>query len=114
MKELLFSLTKKDFIIEWYSGTGAGGQHRNKHQNCCRIKHQESGAEATGTETRSRDDNQKSAFKRLVNSEKFQKWLKIKASEELLTKAEKEQHQKEIERWVEKQMDPKNLKIEYL
>lgn len=29
----------RDFRIEWYSGTGAGGQHRNKHQNSCRLTH---------------------------------------------------------------------------
>ena len=36
-----------EFKIEWYSGTGAGGQHRNKHQNSCRITHLETGLIAT-------------------------------------------------------------------
>lgn len=54
-KELLFSITKKDFSIEWFSGSGAGGQHRNKSSNCCRIKHLVSGVITTGTEQRSRE-----------------------------------------------------------
>lgn len=29
----------QDFRVEWFSGSGAGGQHRNKHQNCCRYIH---------------------------------------------------------------------------
>jgi len=55
-------LTKKDFKVEWYSGTGAGGQHRNKHQNCCRITHIESGLKAQGTAHKSRVSNQRDAF----------------------------------------------------
>jgi peptide chain release factor 1 len=34
-----FTLNDSDLKIEWYSGTGAGGQHRNKHQNSCRLTH---------------------------------------------------------------------------
>jgi protein subunit release factor A len=47
--------------IEWYSGTGKGGQHRNKHQNCCRITHIETGLVANGTESRSRVANERAA-----------------------------------------------------
>ena len=60
MKEL--HLTSKDFNLEWYSGTGAGGQHRNKHQNCCRITHIETGLSAVGTKSRERVSNQREAF----------------------------------------------------
>ena len=42
-----------DLKIEWYSGTGAGGQHRNKHQNSCRITHIPTGTVVTA-QTRSR------------------------------------------------------------
>ena len=60
------AMTEKDFKLEWFSGTGAGGQHRNKHQNCCRITHIESGLRATGQGSRSRVENQRAAFRRLV------------------------------------------------
>ncbi len=30
-------LSKTDFGLDWFSGSGAGGQYRNKHRNCCRI-----------------------------------------------------------------------------
>jgi peptide chain release factor 1 len=30
---------EREFKVEWFSGSGAGGQHRNKHQNCCRVRH---------------------------------------------------------------------------
>ena len=45
-----------DLKVEWYSGTGAGGQHRNKHQNSCRITHIPSGLVATA-QTRSRQNS---------------------------------------------------------
>lgn len=63
--ELHFSA--KDFKLEWYSGTGKGGQHRNKHQNCCRITHLETGISANGTSSRERSANQKEAFHTLCN-----------------------------------------------
>lgn len=45
----------RDFRIEWYSGTGCGGQFRNKHQNSCRIIHK-SGVMATA-QCRSRENS---------------------------------------------------------
>ena len=67
MKERLeeFCYTKKDFVLDWYSGTGAGGQHRNKHQNCLRLTHIPSGITVSASESRSRVTNQRMAFERL-------------------------------------------------
>lgn len=64
MREL--HLTKKDFSLEWFSGQGAGGQHRNKHQNCCRIVHLATGLRATGQNARDRQTNQRTAFETLI------------------------------------------------
>lgn len=64
MREL--HLTKKDFSIEWFSGTGKGGQNRNKRQNCCRIVHLATGLRAVGQNGRDRVDNQREAFKTLA------------------------------------------------
>jgi len=67
MNEKELHLTKKDFKLEWFSGQGAGGQHRNKHQNCCRLTHLESGLTVNGTDSRSRVENQRTAFTKLAN-----------------------------------------------
>ena len=51
-----YEFNDKDFEVQWYSGTGAGGQHRNKHQNSCRIIHRSSGIVATA-QCRSRENS---------------------------------------------------------
>ena len=81
MKELLFSVTKNDLEIDWFSGTGCGGQYRNKHQNCCRIRHKDSGAIATGQSQRDRVSNLKEAMENLVKSPKFKAWVKVRVGE---------------------------------
>jgi protein subunit release factor A len=50
------TILDRDLRIEWYSGTGAGGQHRNKHQNSCRITHLPTGIMATA-QCRSRENS---------------------------------------------------------
>ena len=55
------AILDRDLRIEWYSGTGAGGQHRNKHQNSCRITHIPSGEVATA-QCRSRQNSLDSAM----------------------------------------------------
>lgn len=47
--------------IEWYSGSGAGGQHRNKHPNSARITHLATGLVRTA-QTRSRANSQQLAM----------------------------------------------------
>ena len=39
MRTPILSLTKKDFHIRWFSGSGAGGQHINKTDSAVRITH---------------------------------------------------------------------------
>ncbi len=46
-------LQDSDFTICWFSGTGKGGQRRNKVQTCCRITHIPTGITQT-VQTRSR------------------------------------------------------------
>ena len=61
------TIPNSDLKIEWYSGTGAGGQHRNKHQNSCRITHIPSGVIATA-QTRSRQTSYDQALSAIQTS----------------------------------------------
>lgn len=66
-KELIRSWTKEDFKIDWFSGTGAGGQHRNKHQNCVRLTDKETGITVVGQNHRERSRNMKDALTEMGN-----------------------------------------------
>ena len=103
-KQYLFSVTKKDLKVEFFSGTGAGGQYRNKHQNCVRIHHPDSGAIVTGQSQRSRPENIREALYNLKKHPKFKIWYTTRIFE--ITRG------KTIEEIVEEQMSPENLKIE--
>jgi ribosome-associated protein len=56
---------KKISRIDYFSGSGSGGQHRNRHYNCVRIHHP-SNITVVATEHRSQHKNKKLAFQRLV------------------------------------------------
>lgn len=60
------SVLPEDLKVEWFSGTGAGGQHRNKHQNSCRITHLPTGL-VVAAQTRSRESSQAQALATLTS-----------------------------------------------
>jgi peptide chain release factor 1 len=68
------NINDSDLKVEWYSGTGAGGQHRNKHQNSCRMTHIPSGVVVTA-QCRSRQNSYNQARseieQRVVSSAKY-------------------------------------------
>ena len=105
MRELLFSVTKKDLDINFFSGTGAGGQHRNKHQNCVRMFHKESGARSVGQSHREKQVNLREAFNTLIKHPRFRIWHNIKTQEVLEGKT--------IEKKVEEMVTPESIKTEY-
>ncbi len=51
-----FCIKESDLEIEWFSGTGAGGQKRNKCQNSCRLKHKPTGI-ICSSQCRSRENS---------------------------------------------------------
>lgn len=61
----ILEIKKSDIKVEWFSGTGAGGQHRNKHQNSARLIHLPSGIVVTA-QCRSRENSYNEAFNTLV------------------------------------------------
>lgn len=103
-RELLFGVTKKDFDIQYFSGKGAGGQHRNKHQNCVRLIHKETGAKTTGQSSKSRIANKREAFNNMIKNVTFKMWMSTKTLEAL--------GKETIEEKVEKQMLSKNIIVE--
>lgn len=106
MKELLFSVTRNDFRMDFMRAGGKGGQKQNKTSSACRIAHPESGAVGVSRDERSQMQNRKLAFRRCIESKEFQSWMKIKIAEKCMDRAE-------LGRRVDATMADKNLQFEY-
>jgi protein subunit release factor B len=109
-KQLLFSVTKDDFEVQTFRAGGKGGQNQNKRDTGVRIVHRESGAVGEARDERSQAQNKKLAFHRLIESKKFQVWLKVQSAAKLQGYRNMEQM---IEKKVNEDMRDENLKVEY-
>ena len=105
MKQLLFSVTKKDFDIQTFRSGKKGGQNRDKNSTAVRIIHRDSGAVGKSQDQRSREQNKKIAFHRLLETKEWKNWHRIETARHLGAYVETEE---KLRRW----MDPKNFKIE--
>ncbi len=103
-RELLFSVTKKDLVVETFPAGKAGGQHANKTATAVRIRHPASGAVGESREHKSQYQNKATALRRLADHHKFKVWQSLRVYE--ITQGEA------IERTVERSMAPENLKVE--
>lgn len=74
-KDLILSLTKKDFVIRTFRVSGNGGQKVNKTSSGVEIIHPASGAVGRCTDTRSQHKNKHIALKRLTETASFKSWL---------------------------------------
>ena len=94
-RHLLFSVTAKDCEISAFRAGGPGGQHQNKVASAVRVVHRPSGAVGVSRTDRSQVINKRLAFKRMAESKEFQLWLRRRMA------------------WLNEQMSPGYLKIEY-
>lgn len=103
---LLFSITKKDLVVEYYAASsGPGGQNVNKVASTVRITHPPSGAIGQSKTHRTQEANKKAALKRLVNSKQFQSWLRMEVAARI-------QGYSNLEAKIDEQMKDNNLKVE--
>jgi len=103
-RELLFSVTEKDLVIQTFHAGGPGGQNQNKTSSGVRIIHKESGAVGEARDTRSQLENKRAALKRMTESVKFKMWVNRVCAEINTGKT--------IDQRVDEMMKPENIKVE--
>lgn len=102
-RERILHLTKDDFVVQTFRSGGKGGQNQNKRDTGVRIIHPPSGARGEARDERTQLANKKLAFQRMTDSPTFRNWLRVEHARKIGA----------VEAWVEEQMRPHNLIVEY-
>jgi len=103
-KQKITLVSKKVLDVSYFCGSGAGGQARNRVKSGCQIIHRESGSIGRASDSRSLEQNKKSAFERMRQTTKFKIWLNKKLWEI--------ENKESLEESIEKDLQLKNLKFE--
>lgn len=104
-RKLLFSVTAQDCEWSYARGTGKGGQARNRSNNAVHCHHRPSGARGYSEASRSQLDNKQDAFEKMANTVEFRRWNQLEAMKRM-------GQLEELERKLEEDMRPWNLKYE--
>lgn len=107
MKELLFSLTSRDFEFQTFCTGGNGGQHRNAKQNGVRCIHPASGARAEHRDGRDQRKNKQEAFRKCAETPEFKAWHRVETMKRLGLL-------KDLDRRVDEMMADQNLLVEFV
>jgi hypothetical protein len=108
LKKPLFSLIPgRDLVFKTTTGSGPGGQHRNKTESTVMLTHPESGVTVKAGDEKSQYRNKRIALRRLTESRKFKTWVRIKAA--MIAEG-----YRSIEEKVDSIMKGENIKVEYV
>lgn len=105
-RQLLFSVTLADCVVQTFRSGGSGGQNQNKRDTGVRIIHRASGARGEARDERSQLQNKKLAFRRMADSALFKAWVARQSHEY-------KQIEARAQKWAQEQVDnPELVKVE--
>ena len=109
-ERVLHITIQKDCDVQTFRCGGKGGQNRDKRDTGVRVIHRASGSRGESREERTQLKNKKIAFMRMYESSTFQIWLRKAHSETIM---EIDKWRDKTGDWLENEMRPENLLIEY-
>jgi protein subunit release factor A len=114
--QLLFTVGRKDFVRQTFSVGGHGGGGKDTSNSGVRLIHPPSKAVGEGRENRSNTLNERSAFRKLVETKEFKSWHRAECARRLgqIQEETPEQIKDRVDRAVTKALLDGTITVEYL